>query len=49
MLGSDFVNVDWVRKVDFVEADVHRLVLTGGSRGHREHSALRHGRHWVGC
>ena len=49
MLSSDFVHLDSVPEVDFVEADVRRLVLTGGGRGHGEQGALRHGRHWVGC
>ena len=49
MLGTDFIHLYSVPEVDFVEADVRRLVLTGGGRGHGEQGALRHGRHRVGC
>lgn len=49
MLDSDFIHLDSVPEIDFVEADVRRLVLTGGGNGHGEQGALRHGRHRVGC
>lgn len=49
MLFSDFIDLDSEPEIDLVEADVGRLVLTGGGLAHGEQGALGHGRHRVGC